>query len=320
MAKKSGIAWTERVWNPVSGCSKVSSGCANCYAEREWPRFLANNNEPADRPFTDVKCHPDVLDKPFAWTEDRLIFVNSTSDVFHEDVPFDFVDKMFAVMALTPRHTYQILTKRPERMLEYFIKHFTRHKIAVEAKAYTKKKHPGGENCDPDVCNMQWPLPNVWFGVTAENQATADLRLPILMQVPAAKRFVSIEPMIGPINLNSDRRGFLSADVALDIVIVGGESGRDVRRMNINWVRALRDECKRNGKHFFFKQWGEWKCFNDNDPAVFEHLDAGFDVFFDLEHHVRYVKLGTANSGNELDGELLDESLKMTVLTGRAGK
>lgn len=317
MAKKSGIAWTERVWNPVTGCSKVSPGCANCYAEREWSRFLSNNKEPADRKFTEVKCHPEILSKPFAWTEPRLIFVNSTSDLFHEDVPFEFVDKIFAVMALTPMHTYQILTKRPERMYDYFIKHFTRHKVAVEAKVYTNKKHPGGESCDPDVCNMEFPLKNVWIGVTAENQAAASSRIPILMQIPAAKRFVSIEPMIAPIKLHEYNLNFLSGEGKVDLVIVGGESGSEVRKTNINWVRSLRDECAANGTHFFFKQWGEWKCFDYDDPEANELIEAGNDSFFDTINSVKYIRLGTAGSGNMLDGEQLDTDLKMSVLIER---
>jgi protein gp37 len=217
------IEWTDATWSPVTGCTKVSAGCKNCYAERVFPRTYGNcqrckhaisahdviqNGRGAcclcdceafvGRKFTDVRTHPDRLDQPLRWNRPRRIFVNSMSDLFHEDVSFEFIDKTFSVMAAASWHTFQILTKRPARMLQYVDKHRARLSLLSD----------------------QWPIPNVWLGVSVEDQKTADERIPILLQTPAAIRFVSYEPALGPV----DFKRWLYDNPRLDWVIVGGES------------------------------------------------------------------------------------------------
>jgi protein gp37 len=208
------IEWTEATWNPVTGCSKVSAGCLHCYAERMAARLQAMGQNNYRNGFA-VTCHPQMLDLPKRWKKPRLIFVNSMGDLFHEQVPMEFVQQCFAVMSDTPQHTYQLLTKRSERLAEL-----------ADALAWSA---------------------NLWIGVTVESQAEVK-RIADLRRVPAAIRFLSIEPLLGPIE-------------ALDLsgihwVIVGGESGPKSRPMKEEWVMAIRDRCLQEGVPFFFKQWG----------------------------------------------------------------
>ena len=217
MSDRSRIEWTDATWNPVTGCIKVSPGCAHCYAEANTLRFRRGG------PFlpgkATIKVHPDRLDEPGRWQRPRRVFVCSMSDLFHEEVPLTFIDEVFARMREYDHHTYQVLTKRPARMLEY-------------------SKRAGS-----------WP-PHVWAGVSVENQIWADRRMPHLMHVPSAVRFVSVEPLLKEVNL----RPWL--DYFLQWVIVGGESGPRARPMNPEWVRRIRDDCLAAGVPFFFKQWG----------------------------------------------------------------
>lgn len=257
------IEWTDETWNPVTGCSKVSQGCKNCYAMREWPR-LAGNPKTAyfGREFTDVRCHPERLDQPLRWSKPRRIFVNSMSDLFHPDVPDDFIDRVFAVMALSPQHTFQVLTKRPERMRAYmnhgegfgrwgFIDGRARQIYAERNRA----PFPTGKV-------LLGPLPNVWLGVSVEDDATACTRIPLLLDTPAAKRWISAEPLLGFIDLEPYIQHRYLDHVAtmprLDWVVVGGESGPNARPMHPDWARSLRDQCVGAGVPFLFKQWGEW--------------------------------------------------------------
>lgn len=223
------IEWTDKVWNPVTGCDRVSPGCDNCYAERIATRF--------GRPFLGaVECHPERLDLPLRWRKPRRVFVNSVSDLFHPEVPLDFILDVWATMAAAPKHTFQILTKRPQRMAQV-------------------------------VGSMEWdPLPNVWLGTSVENQRYADLRIPHLLATPAAVRFLSVEPLLGPVSLRDEWLRPNHASIASepsvrsrDIVgwcIVGGESGIGARPVEADWVRTLRDECVTAAVPFFFKQWG----------------------------------------------------------------
>lgn len=210
MAKQgqTGIVWTDETWNPVTGCTKVSQGCKHCYAERDWHR-LQHLPRFAGRAFTDVVCHPERLDQPLRWAKPRRIFVNSMSDLFHEDVPDEFIDQVFAVMALAKQHKFQVLTKRPQRMLDY-CKTLGRHheidRVSIAAKRISNKTGFSWRMCDEG-----WCLPNVWLGVSVEDQATADQRIPILLQTPAAVRWISAEPLLGPIDLN--RLQFLGGEV-----------------------------------------------------------------------------------------------------------
>ena len=218
MSDKSAIEWTDATWNPVTGCTKISPGCAHCYAETITLRFKRGG------PFlpgkTTIVLHPDRLDAPGKWRTPRRVFVNSMSDLFHEEVSFEFVREVFVRMAEYDTHTYQVLTKRPERMLEY-----------VEW---------GGGPAWPD---------HVWAGVSVENQYWADRRIPILAQIPARVRFLSVEPLLKAVDL----RRYL---IHLQWVIVGGESGHRARSMKAEWATRVRDDCLEAGVPFFFKQWG----------------------------------------------------------------
>lgn len=216
MAYRSTIEWTQATWNPVTGCSKVSSGCQNCYAQRLAARLKAMGNPRYGNGFA-VTLHSDLLRAPLHWREPRLIFVNSMSDLFHEQVPDSFIRLLFEVMWAAPWHVFQILTKRAERLSSL-----------------------GGQ--------LQWP-PNAWVGVTTEDQRCADRRIPLLKHVPATVRFISCEPLLGPLDLNQHLKG-------LQWVITGGESGLGARPVEADWVRSIRDDCISMNIPFFFKQWG----------------------------------------------------------------
>lgn len=212
MSDKSAIEWTEATWNPVTGCTKVSPGCAYCYAERLSLRFGWSQAPwiPANAA-QNIVLHPERLEQPFRWSAPRRVFVNSMSDLFHETIPDDYIDRIFAVMALTPRHTYQVLTKRPERMREYVTRGETEDCVYQTAW----EQRPGGVGARRNPPNhwfdWRWPLPNVWLGVTVENQHWADERIPPLLETPAAVRFISAEPLLGPIDI----AGYLGNEVEM---------------------------------------------------------------------------------------------------------
>jgi protein gp37 len=209
MAAITTIEWTEQTWNPVTGCSKVTQGCKHCYAERIAVRFWKG------RPFTEVRCHPDRLTYPKKIKAPTKFFVNSMSDLFHPDVPLEFIRDVFEVMASCPRHTFQVLTKRSERLLEL-------HE------------------------QLPWPS-NIWMGVSVEDDRVVE-RIDHLRQTNAAVRFLSLEPLIGPLEgLNL---------AGIHWAIVGGESGPGAREMKPVWVKSLRRQCRAAGVPFFFKQWG----------------------------------------------------------------
>ncbi|WP_433622754.1 DUF5131 family protein [Nocardia sp. CA-120079] len=255
-----GIEWTNQTWNPVTGCDRISAGCDHCYALAMAKRLKAMGVDKYQRdgdlrtsgPGFGVTMHPAALGIPLRWRTPRLVFVNSMADLFHARVDEDFVRDVFDVIRATPQHTYQVLTKRPLRARRMADKH------------------------------LEFP-PNLWLGVSVEDQDAADSRIPHLQAIPAAVRFLSCEPLLGPVDLDAhlfpdecaggcgcrrpddpDRHecgcGAGCADrrvaPALDWVIVGGESGPDARAMNPDWVRDLRDQCSDSGVPFFFKQWG----------------------------------------------------------------
>jgi protein gp37 len=256
VSDNSGIEWTDATWNPVTGCTKVSPGCDHCYAETMYERFNGKGS------FATVTMHPDRLDKPIRWRKPRKVFVNSMSDLFHDDVTDTFIAQVFAIMALAPRHTFQVLTKRHARMRSLLGTDSFRQ--SVLHKAHTLKW-----GYDIDLQVWSWPLRNVCLGVSAEDQKWADIRIPALLDTPAAVRWISAEPLLGPIDLtrmgprqfadalrqstdqdtNIVRRG-------LDWVVVGGESGPGARPMGPEWARSLRDQCTSAGVPFLFKQWG----------------------------------------------------------------
>lgn len=210
---KSRISWTDEVWNPVTGCTKVSAGCKNCYAEAVAARFWKDG-----RKFTDVQVHADRLEQPLRWRRPRRVFVNSMSDLFHDDVPSAFIGRVFGVMALAARHQFQVLTKRPERMLRLL------HPAVVgplkgEASQYSwELARKMGMNVQPaNKWEVRWPLQNVWLGISCEDQATADERVPLLLDTPAAVRFLSCEPLLSGVDLTRwlrpSRKFHLRADV-----------------------------------------------------------------------------------------------------------
>ncbi len=276
MGDKSKIEWTDATWNPVTGCTKVSEGCRNCYIERT-PVFRMHGRK-FQHGTTGVQLHPGRLDQPLRWKAPRRIFVNSLSDLFHEDVPDEFIAAVFGVMAACASHTFQILTKRPERMRTWF--RWVESKrgdltVALVKKggAWPKVDEYSAESvlcayCARDVLEpvsrikwAPWPLPNVWLGVSIEDQATADERIPLLLQTPAAKRFISAEPLLVPIDFRMG--GSSVPDYAphrplpqIDWLIVGGESGPGSRPCNISWIRSIRDQCKAADVRCFIKQLG----------------------------------------------------------------
>jgi len=206
MASSTSIEWTNKTWNPVTGCTKVSPGCKHCYAETVAERFW-KKQYPGRAGFTEVRCHPERLDEPLRWRKPSRIFVNSMSDLFHEKIPNEFIAAVCGVMAAAPRHTFQVLTKRPARMLAWFgwmrsvgTTIFERDRAAALDAAVRYGVAPERINDGTDGTSA-WPLPNLHIGTSIENQETADERIPFLLQTPAAVRFVSVEPLLGPVSL-----------------------------------------------------------------------------------------------------------------------
>lgn len=222
---KTTIEWATDVWNPVTGCTPVSAGCVHCYAAGIAKRFWG------DRKFSDVQCHEDRLKIPGHWIKPRRIFVNSMSDLFHDDVSNGFIYRVWGMMAACKRHTFMVLTKRPRRMCE--------------------------------ILEKLQPLSNVWLGVSVEDQRTADERIPLLLQMPAEIRFVSCEPLLGSVYLGNYLcetyiRGGLTLGNYLDWVIVGGETGKKARPMMPEWAHKIHGICQDAKTPFFFKGWGDW--------------------------------------------------------------
>ncbi|PNU03119.1 phage Gp37/Gp68 family protein [Novosphingobium guangzhouense] len=299
------IEWTQKVWNPIVGCSIHSPGCKRCYAMRMAWRLQAMAPKPdgignaalshyegtveqsrAGPVWTGkINVAPDdVLTAPLRRKKPTTYFVNSMSDLFHADVPDEVIDRVFAVMALCPQHTFQVLTKRADRMREHMTHHLTGFRIRTEMQKI----------CAQAIIHMSWPLPNVWLGVSVEDQQRADERIPDLLSTPAAIRWLSCEPLLGPVDLTrvkrfpagtaekefinavggrmwTDQTGLPNSDPSwaypgrafsegrgLDWIVVGGESGKGARPMHPVWARSLRDQCASADVPFFFKQFGDW--------------------------------------------------------------
>lgn len=218
MSDKSSIEWTDATWNPVTGCTKVSPGCKHCYAETLAERFRGVPGHPYEQGF-DLKLWPGRLAVPARWKSPRMIFVNSMSDLFHEKVPDAFIEQVFHAMASVPRHTFQVLTKRADRLSAWHESH-----------------------------QEFWNLPNVWLGTSVEDRRYGLPRIPFVRSLRSAVRFLSVEPLLedlGPLSLHR-----------IDWVIVGGESGHGARPMRPEWALSVRDQCEAAGVPFFFKQWG----------------------------------------------------------------
>ncbi|RUU41464.1 phage Gp37/Gp68 family protein [Mesorhizobium sp. M6A.T.Ca.TU.002.02.2.1] len=293
MADKSAIEWTDATWNPIVGCSILTPGCTHCYAMGMAARIEAMTAALQAKGGTGAPHYngttrkvngkavwtgklamaPEhILTEPLTWRTPRRIFVNSMGDLFHEDVPDEWIDKVFAIMALAPQHTFQVLTKRAKRMREYLTGSQPDHRI-VAAQTQLNFRIPQ---------HYQWPhmpLLNVWLGVSAERQQEAEERVHQLIHTPAAIRFVSAEPLLGPLDFTSLCTGHYFIDALagrkyhdapegvhnateacakVDWIIVGGESGAGARPMHPAWARSIRDQCATAGVPFFFKQWGEF--------------------------------------------------------------
>jgi protein gp37 len=286
----------------------------NMFQSPAQPKYagLTVVNQRGDRHFNGkVRCHDDVLETPLRWKKPRRIFVNSMSDLFHKDVPFEFIDKVFAVMALCPQHTFQVLTKRPERMAEYTCQLKAGERFVCNAAAFELPEKPqrlAGVIVGKVLGENEGMLPNVWLGCSVENQETADERIPHLLRCPAAVRFLSVEPMLGPVTFTDQLMGQWRRDQStyfspvpgstyqpmIHWVIVGGESGPGSRPMYPNWVRAVRDQCAHAGVPFFFKQWGDWLPAGQDGVSKYGELH--------LNCSDEPVRVGKAWAGARLDG------------------
>jgi protein gp37 len=279
MADRSKIEWTDASWNPIRArgketgkigwhCEHVSPGCAHCYAESINQRLGTGLEfKPGHQNSGEIEIFLDenMLTRPLRWRKPRKIFIGSMTDLFARFVTKEMLDRIFTVIALTPQHTYQVVTKRADRMRDYCVR---TSRNTINGHIWSMLGTPEGSKIKRSGnWQVNWPLPNVWLGVSAERQDEADERIPLLLQAPAAVRFVSLEPLLGPINLASiNHCGVVSGHSALhdrglgqlDWVIVGGESGPGARSMHPEWARSLRDQCAAASVPFFFKQWGEW--------------------------------------------------------------
>jgi protein gp37 len=336
-----GISWTNMTWNPIVGCSIVSPGCTNCYAMKMAGRLAAMGTPHYHGLTTKTKAGSvwtgkadmapqSTLTKPLRWKKPRKIFVNSMGDLFHEDVPDEWIDRVFAVMALAPQHTFQVLTKRADRMRQYIsrpnwhrgplggVRRVGSHGMAFE-QSLAAIKEGFNISLNAEINASQWPLPNVWLGVSAEDQTRADERIPDLLATPAAVRFVSYEPALGPVDFKAiapdglgqsrnaldgtwlvrfrttdgKREGMVRVEAngsKLDWIIAGGESGPRARPAHPQWFRSVRDQCNAAGVAFHFKQWGEYAPLSAamNYPAGWDGLSM--------------QKVGTNRAGRLLDG------------------
>ncbi|TXC73930.1 phage Gp37/Gp68 family protein [Sphingorhabdus soli] len=349
------IEWTDATWNVVNGCSVTSPGCTNCYAMKLAGTRLKNHpsragltqDTKAGPVWTgEVRFNDKVLSDPLRWKRPRMIFVCAHGDLFHENVPDEWIDRVFAVMALCPQHVFQLLTKRPERMCEYLSRRKAGKPVQAPLGDGTLGYHPF--NCEV------LPPSNVWLGTSVEDQARADERIPHLLATPAAVRWLSCEPLLGPVDLS----GLMFRDVecpnwemegsqppvdpetgqqeccsscdwtgivgepAIDWIVAGGESGPGARPMHPDWARALRDQCAAADVPFFFKQWGDWELSLDrerDDPdwrADYsnDYVDRGKSRWLNIEggrgfHGDRFVvmrRVGKKAAGRLLDGRTHD--------------
>ncbi|GGU62117.1 DUF5131 family protein [Streptomyces lavendofoliae] len=326
MADTTTIEWTRnddgtpgRTWNPATGCSKISAGCDNCYAETIAERFRGHAAFPKG---FDIHVRAEKVNDPLTWRKPTRVFVNSMSDLFHADIDQAWIADIFAVMAAARKHTFQLLTKRHARM---------RHLLNDPAFTAQVRTRALGKGLPADA--WQWPLPNLWLGVSVENQQWADIRIPALLRTPAAVRFLSCEPLLGPVNLTrlpyrgdvdyvidalAGRYGIREPREAfrfgmaglgtIDWVIAGGESGRRARAMHPDWARSLRDQCAQANVPFFFKQWGEWA---PTGYLVIGGTARGAyligDPVDDLGHRVEMERVGKKTAGRDLDGRTHDQ-------------
>lgn len=350
MSGETKISWATDVWNPVVGCTRVSEGCRHCYAfdvhdarHKAYQDGKLQHIPQYAKPFREVQLLPERLAHPLRWTRPRRVFVNSMSDLFHPDVPDHYIDRVWGVMIVAAnrgdagQHTFQVLTKRPERMRDYLLDPERPRKVANATAPHVQ---------DGDLWHDYLTLtpgaltsPRLWLGTSVEDQKTANARVPVLLQTPAAVRFLSAEPLLGPVDLRpwtrfdfcpeendpeipegewacqgcdgsgarpgSECRARLH--IGLHLVIVGGESGEHARPMHPAWARELRDQCGAANVAFHFKQWGAWAPL-DTVPA---ERRADLQAFTFAEPHEGVVMLraprGRAWPDRALDGRTHDD-------------
>ena len=367
MSANSSIEWTDRTWNPLLGCEKVSAGCDRCYAvttatiragnphlkvAAAFAGLTARNDDGAIDWTGRINLLPERLAQPLGWRKSSKVFVNSQADLFHKDVPDDFIAQVFAVMAMAPIHTFQLLTKRHARMRSLLCSAAFHRLVATTVPMY------GGRDPDAaqDYVTSTWPLPNVWVGVSIEDQHWADIRIPALLDTPAAVRWLSCEPLLGPVKLplleevgecTCSGGGFgyghephcgLEPGPAFGLlhwVVVGGESGSGARPMHPDWARAIRNQCRAAGVPFLFKQWGEYgelpKSPADlgvtvaNDGTVYQPGDLSWPdgprygeairANHNQAHLHQMYRVGKKFAGRELDDRTHDE-YPMPALVG----
>lgn len=343
MADRTSIEWTDATWTPVKGCTRASEGCRNCYAEimaarfsgpGQWGEGLATIVQtPAgkDHRWTGaIRFDEAELLKPLSWRRPRKIFVCSTADLFHEGVTDEQIDRVFAVMALCPQHTFQVLTKRSARMRAYMLgQHFDGVRRMRVLDGASRLARDWKQHARAVWQAETWPLPNVWLGVSAEDQPQWDKRTADLRETPAAIRWVSAEPLLSNINMRfavakvgPDGRFPRFADArGIDWVVAGGESGPGARPLHPDWVRSLRLQCAFAGVPFLFKQWGDWAPYLDRDKedpdwrAPYSRFErskgfcfinrAGGCGFHGDRLHVMQ-RVGKGRAGRTLDGVVHD--------------
>jgi protein gp37 len=316
------IEWCDRTWNPLRGCTRVSTGCTNCYAEKIAGRFsgkgqafegLAKKVGNEFRWTGKIMFVEKELETPLHWKKPARIFVNSVSDLFHEKVPFDFIDRVFETMCHPDgvKHTYQILTKRPERMLEYF-------------NYFANKLADFNDGNGPDD---EWLLrqPHIWLGVSVENQEEADKRIPILLQIPVAVKFLSCEPLLSPLDLkkwlwtvirDEDEIGYVEPFNEINWIIAGGESGPKARPSHPDWFRDLQYQCEVGEVAFLFKQYGNWLPSYNAGERLEEFPTLLNKKSFTFPDGITMWNVGKKAAGRELDGRTWDE---MPLVAERAG-
>lgn len=294
MGDGTAIEWTDATWNPIVGCSRTSPGCDHCYAIGVAHRGMSEHHRgltvrPEGGPTDwngEIHLAPEgIFLKPLAWKRPRRIFVNSLSDLFHAEVETETIARIFAVMSLAPQHTFQVLTKRSQRMQDL-----------VDSGRFAGWVDELREELDPGCGDVPWPLPNVWLGVSIESNRYA-FRARHLSTTPAAVRWVSAEPLLGPLD-ELDLEG-------MDWIVAGGESGPGARPMQMEWVRDLRDRCVTLGVPFLFKQWGDWAP--DWDPATGQQTPESMS------------RVGKRAAGRELDGRTWDEYPEPRMVTDGLG-
>jgi len=323
------IEWTDKTWNPVIGCSKISEGCENCYAEKMAFRLtnMLKNTKNHISNEINTSCiayssiiengkwngktalRKDKLQEPSKWKKPCKIFVCDMGDLFHESVPFQWIDKIFTVCACNPHHIFQLLTKRPERALKYF---------NWKEPDWANEGMREDDGVKIPFKDWKWPLDNVWIGVTVENQEQSEIRIPLLSKIPVRIKYISCEPLLGPIDLSEiiyEGQKIYPLKF-INWVIAGGESGPGSRPMHPDWVRSLQDQCEATNIPFFFKQWGEYRPFEKMSKPNF-YIDSATNKInfivdgkwldYPLITNCMFLKIGKKKAGRLLDGIIYNE-------------